>query len=144
MDHERVILAIIYISISQTLSVMIFNNDFFLCSGIMVKINHQLREDSVLTVPSGEEKIMRRPQSTFQYLQVPTRKSERTLCIRNCSQRRMSNGYKWQEEKFEIEIGKNFYCGGGKTLEEVALGHGGCPSLAVFRARVDEPLSNLV
>lgn len=49
-----------------------------------------------------------------------------------------------QEGKFELDIRKNFYCEGGKTLEQVALGHCGYPTLAVFRARVDETLSNLV
>lgn len=77
MDHERAILPTIYISISQTLSVMIFCNDFFICSGLMVKINRQLREHSVLIVLPGEEKVVGRPYSTFQYRQVPTRKAER-------------------------------------------------------------------
>lgn len=50
---------------------MIFSNDFFIYSGIMVKINHQLGEGSALIVLPGEEKVLRRSHSTSQYLQVP-------------------------------------------------------------------------
>lgn len=75
MDHKRVILPVIYISVSQTLSIMILSSDFFHLLWLMVKINYHLRENSVLIVPP-EEKVVRRPQSTFQYLQVPTRKPE--------------------------------------------------------------------
>lgn len=58
---------------------MIFSNDFFICSGIVVKINHQLSEDSALIVLPAEEKVLRRSHSASQYLQVPQR-NQSGLC----------------------------------------------------------------
>lgn len=72
------------------------------------------------------------------------------LCFRNLSNRTGSNVYKLKEEKFRLALERN-YCEGDDILiffivrvnrlpREVV----GAPTLAVFKARLEKALNNLV
>ena len=60
-------------------------------------------------------------QAAFQYLKEAYRKAGEGLFVRACSDRMRGNGFKLEEGRFSLDIGKNFfYCEGGETLEQVA------------------------
>jgi len=83
--------------------------------------------------------------AAFQYLKVAYRKDGEELFTRVCSDRTRGNGFKLKEGRFRLHIRKKFF-----TMRVVrhwtrfpreAVD---APSLAVFKARLDGALSNLV
>ena len=85
---------------------------------------------------------------TVSSLPVPEgayRKDGEGLFSRVCSDRTRGNGFKLKEGRFRLGIGKKFF-----TLRVVKHWHRvpresvAAPSLAVFKARLDRALSNLV
>jgi len=83
--------------------------------------------------------------ATFQYLKGAYRKDEEGLFTRVCSDRTRGNGCKLKEGRFRLDIRKKFFTmrvvkhQNRLPREAVAA-----PSLAVFKARLDGALSNLV
>ena len=81
----------------------------------------------------------------FQYLKGAYRKGGEGLFIRECSDRTRGNRFKLKESRFRLDIRKKFFTvrvvrhWNRLPREAVAA-----PSLAVFKARLDGALSNLV
>ena len=61
-----------------------------------------------------------------------------------CSNRTRGNGFKLKEGRFMLDARKKFFTQSGEVLAQVAQRSCGCPSLAVFKARLDGPLSSLI
>ena len=85
------------------------------------------------------------PVAAFQDLKGAYRKDGEGLFIRECSDRTRGNSCKVREGRFRLDIRKNFF-----TVREVRHWKRlprevvAAPSLAVFKARLDGALSNLV
>jgi len=83
--------------------------------------------------------------AAFQYLKVPYRKDREGLFTRMCSHRTRGNGSKLKEVRFRLDIRKKFFTmrvvKHWNMLPREAVD---APSLAVFKARLDGALSNLV
>jgi len=83
--------------------------------------------------------------AAFQYLKGAYRKDGERLFTRVCSDRTKGNGCKLKEGRFRLDIRKKFFTmrvvrhWNRLPSEAVAA-----PSLAVFKARLDGALSNLV
>ena len=81
----------------------------------------------------------------FQYLKRAYRKDGGRLVSRAGSDRTRGDGFKLKEGRFRLDIRKKFLTGGvmrhWPRLPREAVG---APSLAVFKARLDGALSNLV
>ncbi|KFV00871.1 hypothetical protein N340_05500, partial [Tauraco erythrolophus] len=83
--------------------------------------------------------------AAFQYLKGAYRKAGEGLFTRVCSDRTRGNGFKLKEGRFRLDIRKKFF-----TLRVVRQWNRlprevvDAPSLAVFKARLDEALGNLV
>ncbi|KFP97646.1 hypothetical protein N330_01341, partial [Leptosomus discolor] len=83
--------------------------------------------------------------AAFQYLKGACRKGGEGLLIRKCGDRTRCNGFKLKDRRFILDIRKKFF-----TLRMVRHWHWlpreavAAPSLAVFKARLDGALSNLV
>ncbi|PKU40348.1 hypothetical protein llap_9347 [Limosa lapponica baueri] len=83
--------------------------------------------------------------AAFQYLKGAYRRAGEGLFIRECSDRMRSNGFELKEGRFRLDTRKKFF--GVRVLRhwntlprEVV----DAPSLEVFKARLDGPLSSLV
>ena len=80
-----------------------------------------------------------------QYLKGACRKDGEGLFTRACSDRTRGNGFKLEEGRFRLAVSKKFF-----TERVVRHWHRlprevvAAPSLAVFKARLDGALSNLV
>jgi len=83
--------------------------------------------------------------AAFQYLKRDYRKDGEGLFTRVCSDRTRGNGFKLKEGRFRLDIRKNFFTmmvvKHWNRLPREAVD---APSLAVFKARLDGALSNLV
>ena len=97
-------------------------------------------------VQPGEEKAYRGDlTAAFQYLKGAYKKAGEGLFTRACSDRTRGNGFKLKEGRFRLGIRKKFF-----TVRVVRHWHRlpgeavDAPSLAVFKARLDGALSNLV
>jgi len=83
--------------------------------------------------------------AAFQYLKGAYRKDGEGLFTRVCSDRTRGNGCQLKESRFRLDLRKKFF-----TMRVVKHWHKlprqavGAPSLAVFKARLDGALSNLV
>ena len=83
--------------------------------------------------------------TVFQHLKEAYKKSGEGLFIRACRDRTRGNGFKLKEGRFRLDIRKKFF-----NVRVVRHWHGlprevmAAPSLAVFKARLDGTLSNLV
>ena len=83
--------------------------------------------------------------AAFQYLKKAYTKDGEGLVRRACSDRTRGNGFKLKEDRFRLDIRKTFF-----TVRVVRHSHRlpreavAAPSLAVFKARLDGALSNLV
>ena len=83
--------------------------------------------------------------AAFQYLKGVYRKDGEGLFTRVCSDRTEGNGFKLKEGRFRLDIRKKFF-----TMRVVKYWNRlprecvAAPSLAVFKARLDGALSNLV
>ncbi|KFV04470.1 hypothetical protein N339_12398, partial [Pterocles gutturalis] len=83
--------------------------------------------------------------AAFQYLKGDYRREGETLFIRECSERTRGNGYKLKEGRFRLDIRKKFF-----TMRVVRQWPRfpreavDAPSVEVFKARLDEALSNLI
>ena len=83
--------------------------------------------------------------AAFQYLKRVYKKAREGLFTRPWSDRRRANGFKLKEGRFTLDIRKKFF-----TMRVVRHCHRlpreavAAPSLAVFKARLDGALSNLV
>ena len=81
----------------------------------------------------------------FQYFKGAYREDGEGLFIRECSDRRRCNGFKLKEGRFRLDIRWKFFTvrvvrhQNRLTREAVDA-----PSLAVFKARLDGALSNLI
>jgi len=84
-------------------------------------------------------------RAAFQYLKGAYRKDGEGLFTRVCSDRTRGNGCTLKEGRFRLDIRKEFF-----TTRVVRHWHRlprksvAAPSLAVFKARLDGALSNLV
>ncbi|KFV18062.1 hypothetical protein N340_13660, partial [Tauraco erythrolophus] len=83
--------------------------------------------------------------AVFQYLKGAYRKAGDGLFTRSCCDKTRSNGFKLKEGRFRLDLRKKFF-----TLRVVRYWNRlprevvDAPSLEVFKARLDEVLSNLV
>ena len=83
--------------------------------------------------------------AAFQYLKGACRKAGEGLFTRVCRDRMRGNGFKLKEGRFRLDARTKFF-----TVRVVRHWHRlpreavAAPSLAVFRARLDGALSNLV
>ncbi|PKU48925.1 usherin [Limosa lapponica baueri] len=83
--------------------------------------------------------------AAFQYLKGAYRRDGEELFIREWSNRKRGNGFKLKEGRFRLDIRKKFFSvrvvrHWNRLPREVV----DCPSLEVFKARLDGSLSNLV
>jgi len=83
--------------------------------------------------------------AAFQYMKGAYRKAGDGLCTRVCSDRTRGNGFKLKEGRLGLDIRKKFFTlwvvrHWNRLLRETVA----APSLAVFKARLDGVLSNLV
>jgi len=84
-------------------------------------------------------------RAAFQYLKGAYRKDGEGLFTRVCSDRTRGNGSKLEEGRFRLHIRKTFF-----TMRVVKHWHRlpreavAAPSLALFKARLDAALRNLV
>jgi len=83
--------------------------------------------------------------AAFQYLKAGYRKDGEGLFTKTCSDRTRGNGSKLKEGRFRLDIRKKFFTmrvvkHWNRLPREVVA----APSLAVFKARLDGALSNLV
>jgi len=81
----------------------------------------------------------------FQYFKGAYKKDGENLFSRACCSRTKGNGFKLKEGRFRLDIRKKFFSvrvvrHWHRLPREIVAG----PSLAVFQARLDEVLSNLV
>ncbi|PKU43566.1 hypothetical protein llap_6142 [Limosa lapponica baueri] len=81
----------------------------------------------------------------FRYLKEAYRRDGEGLFVRECSKRTRGNGFKLKEERFILDIRKKFFTvrvvrHWNRLPREVV----DAPSLEVFKARLDEALSNLL
>jgi len=104
---------------------------------------HRLRE---LGLFSLEKRRLRDDLvAAFQYLKGAYRKDGEGLFTRVCSDRTRHSGLRLKEGRFRLDIRKKFF-----TMRVVKHWHRlhreavTAPSLAVFKARLDGALSNLV
>ena len=83
--------------------------------------------------------------SAFQYLQGAYKKSGEGLFTRACSDRTRGNGFKLKDGRFRLDVRKKFFTvkvvRHWNRLPREAVD---APSLAVFKAKLDGALSNLV
>ena len=85
------------------------------------------------------------PIAAFQYLKGAYKKAGERLFTRACSDRTRRNGFKLKEGRFRLDVRQKF-----STVRVVRHWHRlprevvDAPSLAVFQARLDGALSNLV
>ena len=83
--------------------------------------------------------------AAFQYLKGAYKKAGEGLFTRACSDRTRGNGFKLKEGRFRLDIRKKFFTvrvvRHWNRLPREAVD---APSLAVFKARLDGALSNLV
>ncbi|PKU48616.1 hypothetical protein llap_1068 [Limosa lapponica baueri] len=81
----------------------------------------------------------------FQYLKGHYRRDREVFFIRECRDRTRRNGFKLEEGRFRLDIGKKFFTvrvvRHWNRLPREAVD---APSLEVFKTRLDEALSNLV
>jgi len=81
----------------------------------------------------------------FQYLQWAYKKRGDKLFSRTSCDRTRGNGFKLQERRFRLDVGKKFF-----LLRVVKLWHrlprevADAPSLETFKARLDGALSDLL
>ena len=111
------------------------------------RLKHLLYEDRLreLGLFSLQEKAQRRP---YRSLPVPERaygKAGKGLFKRACSNRTRGNGFKLEEGRFRLDIGKKLFTvrlvrHWNRLSSKVVDG----PSLEAFKARLDGALSNLV
>ena len=84
-------------------------------------------------------------RAAFQYLKGVYRKDGEGLFIRECSDRTRGNGFKLKEGSFRLDVRKKFctvrVVRHWNRLPRAVVD---APSLAVFKARVDGALGNLV
>ncbi|GAB0186957.1 hypothetical protein GRJ2_001161000 [Grus japonensis] len=83
--------------------------------------------------------------AAFQYLKGAYRKAGEGLFIRECSDRTRGNGFKLKEGRFRLDVRKKFFTvrvvrHWNRLPREVV----DAPSLAVFKARLDGALGNVV
>jgi len=83
--------------------------------------------------------------ASFQYLKGDCKKAEEGLFTRSCRDRTSHNGFKLKKGRFRLDIRKTFFTvrvvrHRNRLAREVV----DVPSLAVFKARLDGALSNLV
>ena len=101
--------------------------------------------ERVGVVQNGEGKALGRPYSGLSVLKGNLQERWEGLLIRECSDRTRDNGFKLKEGRLKVDIRKKFFTvravrHWNQLPKEVADG----PSLAVFKARLDGALSNLV
>ena len=81
----------------------------------------------------------------FRYLKGAYKKDGEGLFVRECSDRVRGNDFKLQEGRFRLDVRKRFFTRRvvrhWKRLPREVVD---APSLEVFKARLDGPLSNLV
>ncbi|KAJ7409982.1 hypothetical protein BTVI_54823 [Pitangus sulphuratus] len=83
--------------------------------------------------------------ANFHYLKAAYREAREGLfIIRNCSDRTKNNGYILKERKFMSDIRRKLFTGRVVRWYKRLHRDVGIPSLAVFKARLDKALSNLV
>jgi len=83
--------------------------------------------------------------AAFQFLKGAYRKDGEGLLTRVCSDRTRGNGFKLKEGRFKLDIRKkSFTMRVVKHWNRLPREAVAAPSLAVFKARLDGALSNLV
>ncbi|KAJ7408946.1 hypothetical protein WISP_117627 [Willisornis vidua] len=92
-----------------------------------------------------EEKAPERPNGVFQYLKGPYKKQGEECFIQADSDRKRGNGFKLQNGRLRLDVRKKFFTvrvvKHWTSLPREAVN---APSLEVFKARLDEALSNLI
>ncbi|GAB0190746.1 hypothetical protein GRJ2_001539900 [Grus japonensis] len=84
-------------------------------------------------------------RATFQYLKEAYKKAGEGLFTRTCSDRTRGNGFKLKEGRFRLDIRKTFFTVMVvRHWSRLPRGAVDAPSLAVFKARLDGALGNLV
>ncbi|KAM9661962.1 uncharacterized protein ACIBXB_011669 isoform 1-T4 [Morphnus guianensis] len=90
----------------------------------------------------------RRPRgdliAAFQYLKGAYKKAGEGLFTRACSDKTKDNGFKLEEERFRLDVRKIFTVRMVRHCNRLPGEAVDAPSLAVFKARLDGALSNLV
>ncbi|GAB0186154.1 hypothetical protein GRJ2_001080700 [Grus japonensis] len=81
----------------------------------------------------------------FQYLKGTYRKAGEGLFTRTCSDRTRGNGFKLKEDRFRLDVRKKFFTVRvGRHWNRLPGEVVDDPFLEVFKARLDEALSNVV
>jgi len=103
------------------------------------------KAERVGAVQPGEEKAWRRPYISLPVAEGACKEAEEGLITRACSDRTRGNRFKLKEGRFRLDIRKKFFVMRVvKQWNRLPREAVDAPSLAVFKARLDGALSNLV
>jgi len=96
-------------------------------------------------VQPGEEKAPGRPYSSLPVLEGAYKKAGEGLLTRASRDRKRGKGFKLKEGRFRLDIRKKlFTMRVARHWDRLPREAVDAPSLALFKARLDEALSNLV
>ncbi|KAF4799311.1 hypothetical protein TURU_055751 [Turdus rufiventris] len=92
--------------------------------------------------PEEERRLSGDVTATFQYLKEAYQEAGGGLFIRSCSDRRRSNGYKLKDRKFRLDSSRRvFTVRILRHWDRLSREAVSAPTLVVFKARLDRPLS---
>lgn len=86
-------------------------------------------------VQSGEEKALRKPYSSFQYIKGPKRKAGEGLFAREYTNRTKGNGLKVKEGTIRLDVIKKFFTVGVLRRGNVSGEVVDVPSLEEFKTK---------
>ena len=102
------------------------------------------KAERVGAVQPGEDKAAGRPYCSLPVPEEACKQAREGFFTRACSDRTWGNGFRLKEGKFRLEIRKKFTMRVVRPWHRLPREAVAAPSLAVFKARLDGALGNLV
>lgn len=82
-------------------------------------------------------------KETLKHLKGTYKRGGEGLFTKACSDRTRRNAFKMNEDRFRLHKEEILHCGAGETWHKLCREAVDAPSLAMFKARLDGPFSNL-